>query len=108
MTFDIGVLLTNSDLAVEGISNSIIEYMALKVPVIATYGRGTAEIIVNNQNGFLLFNRNINDLVLMIKRLLNNSKLYRNVSNAGRKTVETNFNMTNVSTSFVKLYKRIQ
>ena len=38
--FDIGILATFT----EGISNSIIEYMALAKPVIATDGGGTSEI----------------------------------------------------------------
>ena len=40
--FDIGLLIT----FYEGISNSIIEYMALGKPVIATDGGGTSEIII--------------------------------------------------------------
>ena len=46
--FDIGILLTDTIKYGEGISNSIIEYMALKIPVIATYDKGTSEIINNN------------------------------------------------------------
>ena len=39
--FDIGILITNSKVHGEGVSNSIIEYMALGKPVIATRGGGT-------------------------------------------------------------------
>ena len=54
--FDVGVLLTNTEIHGEGISNSIIEYMALKKPVIATKGGGTGEVVVEGQNGYLIDN----------------------------------------------------
>ena len=52
--FDIAVLLTNSDSHGEGISNSIMEYMSLKKPIIATEGGGTNEIIDDYKNGILI------------------------------------------------------
>ena len=52
--FDIGILLTNSKVHGEGISNSIIEYMGLGKPVIATRGGGTNEVVIDNQNGYLI------------------------------------------------------
>ena len=106
--FDIGLLLTDTIKHGEGISNSIIEYMALKIPVIATCDNGTSEIINNNINGFLIKNRNNSELLSLIEKLLNDQILYNDISNAARKTIETNFNMINVGTSFFKLYKEIQ
>ncbi|MBE0655550.1 MAG: glycosyltransferase, partial [Bacteroidales bacterium] len=47
---DIGVLATFT----EGISNSILEYMGLGKPVIATEGRGTSEIVQDGLTGFLV------------------------------------------------------
>ena len=38
----------------EGISNSIMEYMALGKPVIATDGGGTKEIVDDGETGFLI------------------------------------------------------
>lgn len=106
--FDIGLLLTDTIKHGEGISNSIIECMALKIPVIATCDKGTSEIINNNINGFLIKNRNDSELLSLIEKLLNNQILYDKISNAARKTIETNFNMINVGSSFFKLYKEIQ
>jgi glycosyltransferase involved in cell wall biosynthesis len=45
------VLLTNTDIHLEGISNTIIESMALGVPVIATRGGGTDEILPDTDLG---------------------------------------------------------
>ena len=106
--FDIGLLFTNTFKYGEGISNSIIEYMALKIPVIATYDKGSSEIINNNINGFLIKDRNDSELLILIEKLLNDPVIYNNISNAARKTIETNFNMIKVGSSFFKLYKEIQ
>ena len=51
-TIDICVLATFT----EGISNSIMEYMALGKPVIASAGGGTNEILEDKKTGFLLSN----------------------------------------------------
>ena len=107
-TFNVGILLTNSSLTEEGISNTIIEYMALKIPVIASYGKGTAEIIKNNYNGYLLYDRNIDELIKKIKNLLYWSNDNDRVLIEGIKTIETKFNIVNVGTSFYNLYKEIK
>ena len=51
---DICVLATFT----EGISNSILEYMALSKPVIATLGGGTSEIVKDAKTGFLILPSN--------------------------------------------------
>ena len=38
----------------EGFSNSILEYMAAKIPVVATNVGGAGEAIVENETGFLV------------------------------------------------------
>jgi glycosyltransferase involved in cell wall biosynthesis len=49
-SFFIGVLATFT----EGISNAIMEYMALGKPVVATDGGGTKEVLANGSTGFLV------------------------------------------------------
>ncbi|MCD6569669.1 MAG: glycosyltransferase, partial [Deltaproteobacteria bacterium] len=51
---DVSVLMTNASRIVEGISNSLLESMAVGVPVIASRGGGTDEIIENGVNGILV------------------------------------------------------
>jgi len=48
---DISILLTNTKIHFEGIANTLIESMALQVPVIATAGGGTDELVVHKLNG---------------------------------------------------------
>lgn len=51
---DIGVLATNVINHGEGISNSIMEYMALGKPVLATDHGGNREIVLHGRTGFLV------------------------------------------------------
>jgi len=50
---DCGVLMTSPD-RVEGISNSILEYMACGLPVICSGGGGTDELVACGETGFLV------------------------------------------------------
>jgi glycosyltransferase involved in cell wall biosynthesis len=54
MCSDIGLLFTNDKVHAEGISNSILESMAAGLPVIATDGGGTPEIIEDQKSGFIV------------------------------------------------------
>ena len=47
---DIGILPSNE----EGFSNSILEYMAKKLPVIATDVGGNSEVIKHGYNGYIV------------------------------------------------------
>jgi glycosyltransferase involved in cell wall biosynthesis len=65
--FDVGILLTNSDVHGEGISNSIIEYMACAKPVIASRGGGTDELVLDGLNGFKIDSKNSSQLLERLK-----------------------------------------
>ena len=67
---DIGVLMTNNLVHQEGVSNSILEYMAFSKPVIASKGGGTSEIVIPEETGFLINPFDVNDLAKKIVYLL--------------------------------------
>ena len=56
----------------EGISNSIMEYMANEIPVIATNSGGNKELVKNNSSGFLIDEGDIKSLIEKIKFLIDN------------------------------------
>ena len=80
-------VLNNSKLYIsssdyEGMSNVIIEALAMGVPTIATdcpIG-GSREIIKNGVNGFLVPVNDIEMMSNMIRRVLNNTKLQKDIS----------------------------
>lgn len=105
--FDIGVLLTNSKVQGEGISNSIIEYMALGKPVIATRGGGTNEIVIDNENGFLIDPENVDQLKGKICLLMSDRKLLERLGNMGEKTIKGKFDLIMMTGNYVELYRKL-
>ncbi|HEX7494178.1 MAG TPA: glycosyltransferase [Bacteroidales bacterium] len=105
--FDVGVLLTNSKIQGEGISNSIIEYMAFGKPVIATRGGGTNEIVIDNENGFLIDPENVDQLKEKICLLMRDRKLIERLGNMGEKMIEEKFDLKMMTRNYVELYRKL-
>lgn len=70
---DIGILTSDS----EGLSNSIMEYMAVGLPIIASNVAGNRELICDNDNGYLFTPGDSADLAQKIMFIINNK--YRRV-----------------------------
>jgi glycosyltransferase involved in cell wall biosynthesis len=105
--FDIGVLLTNSKVHGEGISNSIIEYMALGKPVIATNGGGTNEVVIDNYNGFLIEGENIDQLTERIHFLYLNKELSSSLGANGKKLVNQKFDIEFMAKQYISIYSNL-
>lgn len=105
--FDVGILLTNSKVHGEGISNSIIEYMALNKPVIASRGGGTNEVIIDQHNGYLIDPENEFQLVEKIKLLIKNKSLARNLGDAGLQMVREKFDLTIMTANYLNIYNQL-
>lgn len=105
--FNIGVLTTNQPKFGEGISNAILEYMALGKPVIATNGGGTPEIVENGVTGYLVQESSAEDLKEKILILLNNESLSLSMGEAGKKKVLTEFSLEKMVNKTLELYKEI-
>lgn len=103
-TFDIAILSTKS----EGISNSILEYMAHRKPVIASNVNGVSEIIRDSENGFLVEGGNINQLVDRILMLIDSEELRRRIGENGYKTVSQQFSLDSMVTNFTNLYIKLR
>jgi glycosyltransferase involved in cell wall biosynthesis len=95
-----GVLATYT----EGISNSLIEFMALSKPVIATDGGGTNELVIDGETGFLIPGKNAGILAEKIEFLLNSPELSVSMGAAGRKRIEEEFTVRKMTKSFYNLY----
>ncbi|RNI37482.1 glycosyltransferase [Hanamia caeni] len=105
--FDIGVLLTNSKVHGEGISNSIIEYMALAKPVIATRGGGTNEVVIDNQNGFLIDNYDSGQLVHYIEKLIADKDLRKELGSNAYEMAHSVFNVKLMTENYIKIYQQV-
>jgi glycosyltransferase involved in cell wall biosynthesis len=100
-TFDIGVLSTFT----EGLSNSIMEYMALRKPVVATEGGGTQELVVDGETGFLVPLENPDALAAKIEYLLDNPDIARRMGEAGEARLRREFSITRMVEETMQLYR---
>lgn len=90
----------------EGISNSILEYMALGKPVIATSGGGTNEIVVDCETGFLINKMNPGELADKIHILLNDYQLRVRMGEAGQSRIKSYFSIDLMVNNYASLYNK--
>jgi glycosyltransferase involved in cell wall biosynthesis len=100
---DIGVLASYS----EGISNSIIEYMALSKPVIASGFGGIPELIVHNNTGIIFPVGDNMELCNTIILLLNDETLRIRLGKSGEKRIRDLFSFEQMILNYNELYKQI-
>jgi len=97
--------MTNYKVHGEGISNSILEYMAMGKAVIASLGGGTNEIIEDNRTGFLINPSSPQELSEKIELLINNLELRRMMGIAGKQRIEDYFSINSMVNKFIQVYK---
>lgn len=101
--FDIGVLSTYT----EGISNSIMEYMVLGKPVVATDGGGTKELIVNKETGYLVPQKNSDVLVKKITHLAKSEELRTKLGINGKLRIHKKFTLDRMEKDYYALYQKL-
>ena len=102
---DIGVLMTNADKHAEGVSNSIIEYMASGIPVIASRGGGTDEVIQEGFNGLLVEPKDEDDLIGKLNLLLDDPGELRQMGSNAYTWVRQHFDLKDKTREYVELYE---
>lgn len=104
--FNIGVLMTNIQIH-EGISNSIMEYMAFGKPVIASSGGGTDELVEDGKTGFLIATGSIQELVDKITTLISKRKESIQMGMYGKMKLRDEFNIEKMVKRYLNIYKGI-
>lgn len=105
---DVSLLFSNSDVHAEGVSNSIMEAMAAGVPVIATRGGGTAEIISDGENGFIVEPDDVDSATRLCRELVVDNPEKRN--EMGEKAVDeikSRFLLSKMTADYVVLYDNL-
>lgn len=100
---DICVLATFT----EGTSNSLLEYMALGKPVVATRGGGTEELINDGIEGYLVNQRDPGMMADRINFLLNNYGLREKLGAAARTRILEAFSIERMVNDYVGLYRKV-
>jgi len=108
---DIPELLAASDIFTlpsyrEGMPVSILEAMAMALPVVATNIRGCREEVVNAETGFLVEAQNAEELRQALDLLLRRPDVARRMGEAGLARVRRHFDEVRILGRQVKLYRR--
>jgi glycosyltransferase involved in cell wall biosynthesis len=103
LKFDIFVLAS----AWEGLSLSLLEAMAVKLPVVATSVGGTPEVVLHEQTGLLVPPGDVSSLYIAIHSLISNAELRTQMGNAGWQRVTDNFTMLSTVKAILNLYSQV-
>ncbi len=104
---DVGVLVTDVRNHAEGISNALLEFMALGKPVIATNYGGSVELILDANTGYLIDAFNDQQLADRIDGLLSNEDLRERMGENSRARIESTFSIDRMVTAFYQEYQSI-
>lgn len=99
---DVVVLATT----VEGVSNAIMEGMALGKPIVSTKGPfvGTKEVVEEGQSGFLTEYHDDKSFAEYILQLLADSDLRRKMGERGKQIVKEKFDIQQMINGFAEVY----
>jgi colanic acid/amylovoran biosynthesis glycosyltransferase len=95
--------VTAGDGDMEGIPVSIMEAMSCEIPVVSTYHSGISELIIDNESGFLVEERNVDSLAEKIEFLISNPKLRIEIGKNGRKKIEEKYSFQKANEDLIKL-----
>jgi glycosyltransferase involved in cell wall biosynthesis len=101
---DVGVLMTNPRLANEGFSNSIMEYMALGLPVVCGDGGGNRELVVDELTGFVVPPADPDALAERLGYLRRHEDERSAMGAAGRARIESELSVTAMVDATLAVY----
>jgi glycosyltransferase involved in cell wall biosynthesis len=99
-SFDVFVLSSHD----EGMSNAILEAMAMELPVVATDVGGTGEVVAEGQTGLLVPPRDPAPLAEAIAAMLAEPERRVSIGRLGRKVVEERFSAAAMVRQMEDLY----
>jgi len=104
---DVRPSLQNADVFVlpsyrEGLSKSIIEAMAMELPIITTDVPGCRETVVPNENGLIITPRDITPLVNAIKFMVDHKTMLPQMGKVSREIAINKFEVNRINNLFLK------
>lgn len=104
---DVACLFTNYRVVEEGQPNAVMEAMACGVPVLATEGGGTVEILHDGVEGFLVARNDVEISARRILELLDDYGLRHGMGERGRAAIAANFSMEVCVARHEELYRQL-
>ncbi len=90
----------------EGVSNTILEAMASRLPVVATRVGGNAELVESGMTGVLVPPANSEALAEAMLGYFNDQPTARRHARAARRVAESRFSLARMSADYASLYER--
>ena len=100
---DIGVLSSHQ----EGFSNSILEGMASKLPMVVTDVGGSSEAVVDGLTGFVVPKKSPSLLSIALLKLINDPELRKKMGLNGHKRFSEKYSIDKCAEKYVDLYAQI-
>jgi glycosyltransferase involved in cell wall biosynthesis len=91
----------------EGLSNVILEAMAMKTAIVATNVGGTPDVLSNGENGFLVPAKNVSRLASALKTLVRDEALRTETGVKNRLKVEREFQWSRAVEKVEKVYSDV-
>jgi len=91
----------------EGTPVTVLEAMAMGLPVVATDVPGCREAVVHGETGFLVPPRDVEQLTWAIQRLVEDPELRQRMGRAGRARVVQHFAVERIVEQYLELYAEI-
>jgi colanic acid/amylovoran biosynthesis glycosyltransferase len=92
----------------EGISNAVLEAMAMKVPVVSTNVGGMSEVVINEKTGILVKPYDSIAISGALKKLIFDKTLSHNISKAGELLIREEYNLNRLFNVFDSQYKIVK
>ncbi len=87
--------------------NTLKEAMAMGLPVIGTLHGGIPELIEDGISGFLVPERDSDAIADKVNYLIEHPEIWSDMGQAGRKRVETKYNMEQLNDELVTIYQQV-
>jgi len=104
--FNIGVLLNKKGES-EGMSNSIMEYMAFGLPVVCTNTGGNPEMVKDNFNGFLTAHEDLEQIKNKLELLVTDNDLRKKMGERSAAIAVEEFDIKAVAKKYLELYLNV-
>ncbi len=111
--FDIGVLASGTHtlpdgetkITKEGLSNSVMEMLAMGIPVVATSSGETSTLVKNGFNGFLIDLDNMDMFCDKLSSVIENKELREQMGKNAHQFIRDNFSRDNMISDYEKTYR---
>jgi len=89
----------------EGLPKALIEACACAKPIVTTNTAGCRDVVDEGVNGFLVKVKVVDELVIALKKLIDDKHLREKFGNLGRKKAEKQFSLKSVISKTIDIYK---